>query len=646
MESFQLSPKGFLAGEQYLTNWALVGLCGVNECMIQISLDRPLLSDQLKAELNPLAITICSVTSMPSTPVPFHVLEETCMPVYCQYNFFNLNKHKTKYEKHGKKIWFRDVNIIFTGLLNPLELHEFLSGPPMTIEIHDRDRKRDDKTPVGFSCGFSGISSGSTSKRKKEDFNYHGVASLNLYKLLLGTTNLKVCLPIKSCTSPLNMDTARDLSVQPGHYINANSELKVRIKLACPLNFSKDGSKKGLFEAVFGRVIYIFDHNNVAVMDKLRQEILRSNADVFGFDSRVLEHTENALSNYTTFYKHSQSPDLDYVTGFHLVDKRTQIVVAEGLRHKAVRRLCESVSMKLSGCKEEQVIVHYNANLAFSKRIYDTLNLSLMPIILPESMEIIMMKPLVYIRSIVPPLFLQGLLRLKQLCQVRSLKDAVQYNLFPSAEMIQSLSTQFKKPTQQWKQVLIMDQSGEQTPVPVQNQPTSQITDTKENSHLDISKQHGISRKPKDFIQENIKEVQEDSARLQKPVNTLRLKAPDDKPAHNYSIQTFNTNELNKQWLERQMAKLPGRRFTYRQEYWSATVKPGEYTLTTATKDRPPEPSEVFTLKEQVLEAPKPAYRYFAPLDFWDISRPKVQLKTPDQLRKASITDILSMCFS
>ncbi|KAK7907411.1 hypothetical protein WMY93_016023 [Mugilogobius chulae] len=507
--SVQLSPMTFLAGEQSLTNWGLVGSCGVDECMIHISLEKPLLSDELKAELNPLAITILSASSMPFTPLPFHVLEEKCMPVYCQYKFHNLQMHKTNYATHGHKISFRDVNVIFAGLMNPQDLYEFLSGPPMTIEIHDRDRKQDDKTPDRLlSCGFNGISSGVTSKCKTEDFNYHGVARLSFSKLLLGTTNAKVSLPIKCCTPPPGMDIARDLTVLPGHYIDSNSELKVSFTLACPL-------KLDLCEALFGRVVCMFNNNNFAMMDKLRLEILKSNKESFKLE------TENALSNYTAYYKHSHSSDLDYVTGFHLVDKTKQILVVEGLRYKAVRRIWEFVSMKLSGSKEEQVVVLYSSSLAFFKRIYDTLDLSLTPIILPESLEIIMKEPLIYVKGTIPPLCLQGLLRLSQLCQTRCLENALQYNLFPSAEMIQCLRRQYETPAQHWRQVLgVMEgQEGEQTPVVLTSQSTRQKSNIKENSH--IIKDMGRSGSPK----------------------TLS-------------------------------------RFTYSQEYCSATVEPGEYTVT------------------------------------------------------------------
>ncbi|KAI4794997.1 hypothetical protein KUCAC02_031706 [Chaenocephalus aceratus] len=411
-----------LAGETSLTERFPVRSAGVFEVMCNVSLERELMSEELKAELNPLVITILSATSMPSSPVSFHILQDKCVPVYCQYKFHNVNMYRTKNHEHGTKIFFRDVNVILMGLMRPTELKEFLSGPPLDIEVHDRDRKLEEtpRTPTTL-CARSGNDIGKA--KKAAVMNSYGIANLNFSELLLGKKSLKMQLQIKSCP-PGNrkmLNTADQQQPMPqGHYLEANSLLKVEVEIACPLVRVKNGSLEP--------------------------------CDAFHLGSRSLETAQQALSNYIMNFKNDESEDLDVVTGFHVSDQRAQIFVLEGLKHKAVKRLWEAVPMKLSGSEEDQVIVLYNSNLGFFKRIYDSLDVGLSPISLCKSLESIMRQPMIYIRGTLPQPCFQALLRLRQLCEVRQLKDAVQWNLFPSADMILGMIKEYGTYPEYWEQ--------------------------------------------------------------------------------------------------------------------------------------------------------------------------------------------------
>lgn len=192
----------------------------------------------------------------------------------------------------------------------------------MKIQVHDRDKKIEDteKAPATQS----------------DIFNSHGIARLDLSDLLW-KQSIKEKLPIRCCASYL----LQNMTIEHGHYSDANSQLKVQAEIAYPLN-----SSCCKLEGPFGRIVYIFHYDNVSTMTRLRSEVLRINALAFDLGSRSMENIATALSNYNMNFKHNEDEDLDFVTGFHVQDKRVHIIVLEGLKHKAVKRLSEAVPMK------------------------------------------------------------------------------------------------------------------------------------------------------------------------------------------------------------------------------------------------------------------------------------------------------------
>lgn len=259
--------------------------------------------------------------------------------MYCQYKFLNSNMRRTKYHKHATNIYFEDTNVVLTGLMNQAELREFLSGPPLEIEVHDRDRKGPE--PAGT------FGPDSSHLRPKPTGSF-GIAHLSLWKLLNSQRRIEARLPIKYCPPPPRRPghgrapgAASPRDVPPGDYVGANAGLKVKIEVMCPFSRGKGLESAG----VFGRIIYLLHHNNLLVMSKLRSQVLAINAAALQLDSVPPEHAQEALINYGINFRHTKTENLDFVSGFHVMDNRRHIFVLEGLKYGAVKRLWESVPM-------------------------------------------------------------------------------------------------------------------------------------------------------------------------------------------------------------------------------------------------------------------------------------------------------------
>ena len=70
-----------------------------------------------------------------------------CKPAYVSYQFYKQPVHESIGRQQGSDVFWEDVNVVLLGTLDKGGLAEFLQGPRFQIEVHDRDRKIEQKKP-------------------------------------------------------------------------------------------------------------------------------------------------------------------------------------------------------------------------------------------------------------------------------------------------------------------------------------------------------------------------------------------------------------------------------------------------------------------------------------------------------------------
>ncbi|XP_072136456.1 uncharacterized protein cfap92 isoform X1 [Mobula birostris] len=619
-----LDIKLLLAGEKSVTNKLEKIIPGLLDALFTVSVDKSLMSKEVEEELNPMVIRIISASSMPSTPVPIHLLQERCSPVYCQYQLFDLPCHQTKGREHGSEVSFKDVNVILTGTIDPDKLREYFHGPPLMIEIHDRDRKpkAQSQPPALFGTEtedskLSNIGLVSNKRTVHDPFvdadkawDPYGIAKLNFSELVYGETCLNLALSIQnsSLPDPLGyrrdglggrilgvagaVDGPEDQPLPKGHYLESNSMLHVRVQIAYPL--SQRGESSLNEECQFGRIIYIFDYNNRTFLHSLLEQVGSINSLALCLDSQSsgkgseggsvdaelspdseLKPSSN-LDSVSIYNVHGGSvSSLNVVTGFHVMDGIIHLFVLEGLKNKGLRTLWEKLPIR-SVAGEEGVKVLYNSELSFHQRLYANLGDYIYHLYLHEPLSNIIKQPLLYVRDMAPQDCFQALHRLQCICSAKKLREVVQGDLFPTAAMIMVLSREFGIPASETGPHNIKDSATIPTlliseAAPLIRSPYSRLN--MYNNKYIQSKLHQITHT--NYIQSNIDAIYEASKKLKeiKP-RSIKVVPSEGTKVHNYSIQTFNSAEQAKELLREEFAKRPKQRFTYSQTFLWGTVAP------------------------------------------------------------------------
>uniref|UniRef100_A0A8C8Z5G6 Cilia and flagella associated protein 92 (putative) n=1 Tax=Prolemur simus TaxID=1328070 RepID=A0A8C8Z5G6_PROSS len=596
--SLQLAVTPLLAGEQTVVSRGSDKAANILDCLLMLKTDVPIMTEEQKQDLNPLTIKIKCVSCLPAQPVPIQELERLCVPVYCKYKFHKTPVHKTEGQPHAPHVRFQDINVIFLGAMAPGDLREYLEGPPMAVEVHDRDRASEEcarkPTLFGDDPLDSHLNGQSLIRRKDTETNPfeshdtlwdpYGVARVSFADLLLGHKYLNLAVPIQACEPQpahggggdgdrarggrsrrvvagfrVPTDGAQRGPMPAGHYVEAESVLKVRVDVAVPLSTGAAVADPQPGGTRFGRIVFVFDVAKPALVHGLLQDIAAINADALGLASFPAGSVQQVLSAFKMRVTIRDRPQLDAVTGFHLLDGRVHVLVLEGLADQGLRRLWHSHQSRWVACAERGGYkVLYNSQLLFRHRLYVDLETVLYHVHLFRPVAQLVRHTALYLRKAMPRSAFRAVARIHEICRnSRDLREVIVRDLLPSAAMIKDLSQEFGMPLSQ-------EELADEKLLALPPQPAPNLEDFRSHNSTLTSE-----------ILKNIREAYQPGAKPPKPVaKAIKIAAPARQPVCNYSIQALNAAELAKKELYREMAKEPRKRFTYSQNFLSATVEP------------------------------------------------------------------------
>lgn len=224
-------------------------------------------------------------------------------------------------------------------------LLEHIRGPPLVIELHDRDT-RHDVEPLAQSLfgeesqddligthAFSTTLSHHTAIEKLNQSCPFGIAMVDLGVLLSGQVTMELTVPVvkgpRNSAELANVESystgLQGAQIFPGDYLESGCELTLKIELMHPLifpnahtpvvqkkapkltsRFKKDirksipvlDAEKALIHTPFNRMIYIISAEGGVLIDKLLEKVNEVNAKTLGLDSLPPDVLKAALSTY------------------------------------------------------------------------------------------------------------------------------------------------------------------------------------------------------------------------------------------------------------------------------------------------------------------------------------------------------------
>lgn len=569
----------------------------LKDMKVTVEVENTLMSDDQRRTLNPLCITVCQARGIPLVPsrtksVTTEAANDSWEPIYVQYQLMGTNYRTSGREKVGATVTWNETKVTLLGTREQAHIIEYLRGPPVTVELHDRDRKTT-ATPSRSVFGKEkddrviGAQTYCRDKAGVPAYPY-GIARLDLSELLLGQRLIEVWLPVLNCPKTFQED------VPHGDYLGSNTDLKIRVELAHPITLLPNSAHplstpRGSC-CPFGRLVYVVSNTTgqgfvQAVLDRVDEV----NGRAFGLDGLSRHLLKAALSTCKLTSDQISRSDCDVITGFQACDGEYHMLVLEGLAQGSLRDLWEGLE-RHSSQAPEIVRTFYNSEYTFSSRLYGALDVDITPIVVPRPLGELVGRAAFYAKENTPEPCLRGVVRLNDLKCAREMADIVRNSLLPTADEVVSLSMHFAAPLQREQLQLKDDEvpieviSGQRpvTPRPG-DRPLHKSCSRREPLELTnpLYEQLLAERKctmATNFVHRNITHCQMLSLGVDKQKRHSRSLSEgtlaSNEQVYNYSTQTLNSTEMSKARLRIQLSRDLKHRYTYSRNSFGATVAP------------------------------------------------------------------------
>ncbi|KAJ3402098.1 hypothetical protein HDU80_005365, partial [Chytriomyces hyalinus] len=377
---------------------------GFTQLSGKLSLNTPLLTQQLINHLKPISISLLCAQNIPNTPTPFHKLDESCLPLrIARFAFFN--EAPTRWHEsllpghHGSFALFGTRHVIFAGLLEGKELREWVDrkGGELVVRVYDRIPKQRNDVAAAV-VGLTTAGGGGEDDEGESLFSCinetqmgpYGEAKFDLSEFLRASEKGHRCSRVRA---PILPGRRSDMKGGPaaGLWVESGATFVAEFEAWCQIveNAEDTGRCRTLDDdEVFGRLIVFCSASDSEVRESIEQAIDEANSLSLtpveaSETSEAIEPSEQNDSNEpSTDSQHFQEETAslvakvartqdDYISGFCLDMQSSHVFILEGLCAGAIANLKDKLKLIQSSSRSGQTCFQFDPDCRFQERIWD-----------------------------------------------------------------------------------------------------------------------------------------------------------------------------------------------------------------------------------------------------------------------------------